>query len=333
MNREQFEQQIRNRLSIAEHPEGRRLNAQARRAELALLRVPSEKPVAMSIATRRWLGTRDLRGRTRTDRIYYSPDQRSWLAARGLKSDDTARKGLGRGTKASGRLENTAAGFVSHEALTPRQRLERRLEKHSEAGYTFLKRWAATTARRPFWRPLPAFERERKFPPFCTASLSADGRARRAMDITFELVGARAARLHERLINTVQASGSMGSSSDYQGNDRPDSGWAREAGVKRADRLERLKPARVEEPIHIALDLWKASGSLRIRERGLWLPSRNLLALVEHFIIEGKRGRPPLDWIGFWWDLQDRLSDYAPKRAETKRSRIIQVMSQPSVGR
>jgi hypothetical protein len=90
-----------------------------------------------------------------------------------MESDDAPRKGKGRRTTVRNSLEETAvAGAIPHEVLIPRQRYERRLEKHSKADYAFVRRWTQARlgfvtdlskpsglyvsllhGRRPYWRP------------------------------------------------------------------------------------------------------------------------------------------------------------------------------------
>jgi len=76
---------------------------------------------------------------------------------------------------------------------------------------------------------------------FTTASLSEDGRARRALDVLFILAGARAQRPHDEW-NGVLATESL--PRGYRQHHGSDSGWAHTVGAKNADRLLAIKRAR-----------------------------------------------------------------------------------------
>ena len=91
--------------------------------------------------------------------IYYDADARDWLSEHGVKSDNTRRKGKGRKTEPTG-LQEEATKNDPIEFFTPRQRHEHHLEPETEADYKFLKRWAATTGRKPFWKPARDLERK-----------------------------------------------------------------------------------------------------------------------------------------------------------------------------
>jgi len=234
-----------------------------------------------------------------------------------MKSDDTARRGLGRKTTATGLQEN-GTETVPFEASVRHLRWRERLEQHSEADYTFLKRWAETMGRKPFWRPLNALARQgHRFPQFTRASLTEAGRARRDLEISLDLVGARADRLMASE-NTGLSQSKLNDSS-FAGWDAPDSGWARATGVKRAAKLERVKSARVEHPIHAGLDLWKASGATR-EERGYHAPAELITALA---LYVGGWTAGDLAASGDWslrsatrwyvYELCQRLRDYWPR--------------------
>jgi hypothetical protein len=258
-------------------------------------------------------------------------DERAWLRAAPkpnpkldeveLRYDDTKRRGRGEKTHVSDRMENRT-GVSEWGGSTPRQRYEEALEKHSEAGYRFLKRFVEGMAgRRPFWKPEKIRrKRDRRFDRFTVAALTEEGQKRRQLEIDLDRLSGRAAQLHERE-NRVLA-----------GSD--ETGWARVHGVKRASRLERVKQSHVEDALIAALDLWRASGATRIErgqspltawganavtERG-YHPPRELVALFATELggwsmadVEAVDPMLPSETRWFKHKLQDVLRDYAPR--------------------
>jgi hypothetical protein len=335
-----------------------KLNEQSKQIAFALLGKQLaeldrySRSLQMPITTRRWgwleskpvdhggnpkqLGPGHVPGKTgwnsstyRPTPIYYDADARGWLSEHGMKSDNTKRKGEGRKTEPTGLQEDTT-GNDPIESFTPRQRYERHhIEPETEADYKFLKRWAATTGRKPFWKPARDLERKgHHFPKFTRASLSEAGRARRDLEISLDLIGARSERLMERLWNSQVAAADeindSSVSSHFSGRSS-DAGWARAIGVKRASDLERVKQSRIEDAIHTHLDLWKASGARR-SQRGYHAPVELKVAAAyyvwdwELAELEALADLEILGGLGLSFRLTDhvnelrhRLKDYQPR--------------------
>lgn len=317
-----------------------KLNEQSKQIAFALLGRQLAEPegcsrsLQMPIATRRWvcLETKQVDhggkpkqlgpghvpviwwGRPSTrlpDPIHYATDTRDWLVQNGMKSDDAKRKGKGRKTDPTGLQENATSNDPV-ESFTPRQRHERHhIEPESEADYKFLKGWAATTGRKPFWKPARELVRKgHPFPKFSRASLSETGRARRDLEISLDLLGERAERLHQ------SAQYSRFPESAFEGRTF-DGAWARSMGIKRASDLERIKPARVEGPIHARIDFWNAVEALGAKRtpRGYHAPVELKAAVVFYLTV---RREPELDLLFIGWrsyvdQLCRQLVDYQPR--------------------
>jgi len=228
------------------------------------------RPVEMSIAARRWLGTKDHRGRVpRPDSDTaccppLSDEARAYLKERGFsRSGEPARKrretalsndrpDLGdsenAGTRPSwfGRIihprwkqhlaEPDPRAYLFQRARAQRIQNEFRIALHAVGSLYY----SGASLRRPETR-LPT-RTAKHWPKFNASLLSGDARKAWALDRALDQMAARAARHDREHWNSVVANVSA---ADEQGwYDGAHRGWAPRIGVKRGDKLLAIATAR-----------------------------------------------------------------------------------------
>jgi hypothetical protein len=173
---------------------------------------------ARAVGWSRWVDPgQELRGGTRTRPILYQSAELVFLEQRGLKSDDSDRKGEGpKGKRAQlpdgGRdipdyvdevVDLRAAARVKH----PRWRARLR-ELDTDAGYVFLRRWAlGITFHKPGGTPPPArpVPDDTGWPQFSRTCLSPEGLVKRNLENALNAIDTRRWEKFERAENTPAA--------------------------------------------------------------------------------------------------------------------------------
>jgi len=190
------------------------------------------KPAVVSIASRRWLDTKDRRGRTKTEPIAYGASDFQFLAQYSIARQSETRP---KDREVHGHQEVFDDGSIDigWASKVRHPRWKDRLENHTEASYRYLRRWAhSIQLHRNDAREKDRTPRSpkswRKFSP---NMLSPEARARWSIDRELDRLSRRADQYTTTLWNSILLS-------TDDGTDRTSA-----VGVKKADRVLALKLA------------------------------------------------------------------------------------------
>lgn len=172
-------------------------------------------PLTGPIATRRWLDTRDRRGKTSTEPIVYGAAEAQFLAQNGIGRRGDARHKDREVHRRDDVLDDGAID-IGWASKVRHPRWKDRLEKYSEPSYRYFRRWARSIRfERNEWSDL----------------LTAEARERWWVDRELDRASSRA----QWYATTFWNSGLTSTDG---------SGWASAVGVRKADRLQAVKSAR-----------------------------------------------------------------------------------------
>ena len=207
-------------------------------------------PIVTPPSTRRWLDTKDRRGSTKSDPIHYGPDDLEFLSKHGIGRRGEARPKR-REVAGHENVFDDGSIDIGWASKVRHPRWKDRLEKHSEADYRYLRRWARSVQfHRNEWpqkEPAPRLPKSwRRFRPD-EDLLTDEARERWWIDRELYRAGRRASRYAENLWESVLADD--GVDERHVGTDP--SGWASAVGVRKADRLLAHKLARRRVESHL----------------------------------------------------------------------------------
>jgi hypothetical protein len=195
----------------------------------------SAYPLTVPIATRRWLNTRDRRGKTSTEPIVYGSAEVQFLAQNRVGRRGDARR---KDREVHGRVDvfDDGAIDIGWASKIRHPRWKNRLEKYSEASYRYFRRWAQSIRfEKNEWRqrlPVPRVPKSsRRFSPDSDL-LTVEARERWRVDRELDRASSRAQWCATTLWNSDLTSTDDGS------------GWPSAVGVRKADRLLAVKSAR-----------------------------------------------------------------------------------------
>jgi hypothetical protein len=198
-------------------------------------------PIVTPPATRRWLDTKDRRGSTKTGWIKCGPEDLEFLAQNGIGRRGEARP---KRRELRGRENVLEDGSIDRASKVRHPRWKDRVEKHSEAAYRYLQRWARSVQfHRNEWLQKHSEPRLpktwRRFSP--DRDLQTDeARDRWWLDQQLDHAGRRASRYAANLWESALVDDNV----DKRHDGTDPQGWAGAVGVKRADNLLAQKLAR-----------------------------------------------------------------------------------------